>query len=395
MALRFPIGAAFTGRENPVPVKRPKEFACFSYDANHEYHLGDSSLKWYYPPDLGTSLSKGLDSFVKHDDTVDEHLDTLLRTIMSHEQATGEPIDAHIVTWRGMLTKIMAAPFDDSPFEMSVTRYRCQSFIEEHRAFKIQQEQQSTARQPRGRHGIPNSEMHRTNISAGYKFETLSTLPRPWGETSREYIENRDNEIVNNKEQYCSVVRTGFGNTIVCLGGEVDAIWDAKPPTPGDPINWVELKTSAEIHSHQDRVRFDRKLMKYWIQSFLLGVPQIIVGFRSESGVLRSVETLETRKIPHQVQSRELARWDGNVCIKFASLFLEWLRVSVPDEGVWRIKRGKGWNDIELSEVEEAGHGSIITDEFMNWRIKLALSKEKPPDEAPPPILEQASPPGV
>ncbi len=63
----------------------------------------------------------------------------------------------------------------------------------------------------------------RTNIFAGYKFETLSTLPRPWAETSRDYIENRDKEIVSNEEQYCSIVRTGFGNTIVCLGGEVDA----------------------------------------------------------------------------------------------------------------------------------------------------------------------------
>ncbi len=45
--------------------------------------------------------------------------------------------------------------------------------------------------------------------------------------------------------------------------------------------------------------------------------------------------------------------------------------------------------------VEEAGHGSIITDEFMNWRIKLALSKEKPPDEAPAPMSEPASPPEV
>ena len=62
-----------------------------------------------------------------------------------------------------------------------------------------------------------------TNTLTGYKFETLSTIPRPWGETSREYIENRDNEVVNNKEQYCSVVRTGFGNSVVCLGGEVDA----------------------------------------------------------------------------------------------------------------------------------------------------------------------------
>lgn len=57
----------------------------------------------------------------------------------------------------------------------------------------------------------------------GYKFETLSTLPAPWGETSREYIENRENEVVNNEAQYCSVVRTGIGKTVLCLGGEVDA----------------------------------------------------------------------------------------------------------------------------------------------------------------------------
>lgn len=57
----------------------------------------------------------------------------------------------------------------------------------------------------------------------GYKFETLSTLPKTWGETTRDYIENRENEIVNNKEQYCSVVRTGIGSTVLCLGGEVDA----------------------------------------------------------------------------------------------------------------------------------------------------------------------------
>lgn len=57
----------------------------------------------------------------------------------------------------------------------------------------------------------------------GYKFETLATLPAPWGETSREYIECREQEVVNNKAQYCSVVRTGLGKTVLCLGGEVDA----------------------------------------------------------------------------------------------------------------------------------------------------------------------------
>ncbi|AEO63401.1 uncharacterized protein THITE_58765 [Thermothielavioides terrestris NRRL 8126] len=337
MALKFPIytPSRYAGRTEPV--KRPKEFACFSYDKDRNFHLGDSSLKWYYTPQLDTHLSNGFDKFVKHDDSIDEHLDGLLKTIANHEQQTGKPIDAHVVTWRGMMTKVC---FMNYLLELSAG-------------------------------------------NRGYKFETLSTIPRPWGEVSREDIENRDQEIVNNKEQYCSVVRTGFGNTIVCLGGEVDAIWDSKPETPGAPINWVELKTSTEIRTHNDQLMFDRKLMKYWIQSFLLGVPRIIVGFRTRDGILTRLEEYETMAIPYEVQCRGLAKWDGNVCIKFTQLFLDWLRVNINDDGVWRIRRQRGASHIELFRVEEAGHGSIITDEFMNWRIKLELSKAKPPDLPP------------
>lgn len=58
---------------------------------------------------------------------------------------------------------------------------------------------------------------------SGYKFETLSLLPQPWNETSREYIENRENEVVSNYAQYCSVVQTGIGNSKLILGGEIDA----------------------------------------------------------------------------------------------------------------------------------------------------------------------------
>lgn len=70
--------------------------------------------------------------------------------------------------------------------------------------------------------------------------------------------------------------------------------------------------------------------MKYWIQSFLLGVPKIIVGFRTQDGILSKVEEFETMKIPYEVQRRGMAKWDGNVCIKFTSLFLDCKTVLFP-----------------------------------------------------------------
>ncbi|WYZ38777.1 hypothetical protein EsH8_III_000691 [Colletotrichum jinshuiense] len=365
-----PIGRFYGASQ---PVKRPKEFACFSYDDNHEFHLDDSSVRYYYTPTLGADLSKGYDSFIKHDDSTAEHLGSLLKTIKAHEEETGQKIDAQIVTWRGMMTKLMGSPFEDRDgFEMNATLYQDCIFIEENHEYKVASQKQQNAQQRRG--PIPPEVMQ----FWGYKFETLATLPAAWGDTSREYIENREDEVVNNNAQYCSVVRTGIGQTVICIGGEVDAVWDSKPVKPGAPTNWVELKTSLAIRDDRDVDNFHRKLMKFWIQSFLLGVPKIIVGFRNRHGVLTSVEEIETEKIPDTVQRRGNAKWNADMCVNFAAEFLVWLRQTINDDGVWRIRRKPGAPNIEVFRIEEAGHGEILTDDFINWRIKLSMKSTAP-----------------
>jgi RAT1-interacting protein len=100
-------------------------------------------------------------------------------------------------------------------------------------------------------------------------------------------------------------------------------VWDIKPDDKNLPINWVELKTSAEINNERDQIKFERKLMKFWIQSFLLGVPKIIVGFRTADGILVRLEEFDTQKVPDMVKSRGRNLWDGNTCINFAANFLE------------------------------------------------------------------------
>ncbi|KAF2965266.1 hypothetical protein GQX73_g8305 [Xylaria multiplex] len=356
-----PIGR-FNGESEPV--KRPKEFACFSYDEKHEFRLDDSSLQWYYPPRLGADLSKGFDKFDKHDESIDEHLDSLLKTIAAHEKEEGKKIDANIVTWRDNVGTVRGPRWN-----ISTNLIKDCIFIEDNYEFKqFSKEQQN--KQQRGRRGQFSPELM---TYWGYKFEALSCIPRPWGEVSREFIENRDEHIVSNKAQYCSVVRTGVGKTVLCLGGEVDAIWDSKPTQKGAPTNWIELKTSAEIRDDRGMNNFERKLMKFWIQSFLLGVPKIVVGFRSQDGILTKLEEIQTASIPETAAKRGVRSWNANVCINFASEFLEWLRNTINDEGVWRIRRRAGSPTIEVFKVEEVGHGNILTDEFINWRIKLSL----------------------
>lgn len=63
----------------------------------------------------------------------------------------------------------------------------------------------------------------------GYKFEALSMLPKPWSECTREEIEGRDDQTVDNMCEYCVVARSGVGKIKTVLGAEVDGLWDFDP----------------------------------------------------------------------------------------------------------------------------------------------------------------------
>lgn len=145
--------------------------------------------------------------------------------------------------------------------------------------------------------------------------------------------------------------------------------------------------------------------MKYWIQSFLVDVPRIVVGFRTRDGILASVDEIETQRIPEIVNSKPDPAWNADMCVNFAAEFLDCeffcqrqdpvafppfllpflvllinvlgLKTVVNDEGVWRIRRRQGDPMIEVFKTEETGHGDIISDEFKNWRIKLAMKDQE------------------
>jgi RAT1-interacting protein len=51
--------------------------------------------------------------------------------------------------------------------------------------------------------------------------------------------------------------------------------------------------------------------------------------------------------------------------------------VTITEDGVWRIRRKERSPIIEVFRIEETGHGDILSDEFINWRIKLALSAKQ------------------
>lgn len=198
-------------------------------------------------------------------------------------------------------------------------------------------------------------------------------LEKPWAQCTRDEIASREHATVNNNTQYCSIVRTGIGNTSLILAGEVDCVMGEKPENPSDPIPWIELKTTAEQASDHPREtqKFERKLLKYWAQSFLLGVPKIMVGYRTQDGYLSRIEAFETQKLPGIV-ARGQGSWNGNICINFTAAFLEFVTVTVMNQdGVWRIKRSKGSKDMTVVKIESTGTGQILSPAFKQHKEKL------------------------
>lgn len=117
-------------------IKKPTEIAFFSYDNDHKLKpLDNESLRYYYPPFFNVpghqdsrfpvDLSKGYDSFRQRDDSGDEHLDGLLDTLVEAEKRSGRKTEVDLVTWRGMMTRILTAPYElEDGFEMNATCFQ-------------------------------------------------------------------------------------------------------------------------------------------------------------------------------------------------------------------------------------------------------------------------------
>lgn len=282
----------------------------------------------------------------------------------------------------------MTAPFDNfAEFNMFATLHDGTIYIEEDFPSRAA-ERAAEASRPPPRHQHPDQQPREMMTYWGYKFETLALIPTPPTTTTRDVIEKHQRSVVSNHAQYCSIVSTSFGPLTLILGGEVDGLLAPKPSDPDTPIQWVELKTSEELpppqhQQHRDVLKFERKLLKFWAQSFLLGVPKIIVGFRSKQGILRGLQTFNTHELPGMVR-RGTGCWDGNVCINFATSFLGWLKEIVTEKGVYSVVMRKKSGVVEVKKVNE-GTGGIVSEEFVRWRADGQKGKRDDVDSAESP----------
>lgn len=383
-------------------VKRPKEIGSFSRDIENRIHIDDSQLSYYYLPDGDLdgnpriNLGAGLASFRKNPKVDYGDFAGLLGSIMKYEQEHGKKVNAKIISWRGLMKKLMLLPYDNRErFIFNIVVFDGQLFIQsdfEFRKYCEEQDEESL------------NDIQRKFIYSGYKFETIATLPKPWAECTRKEIEKRNKLEVNNIEQYCSVVRTTIGSTSLVLGAEVDCVYDYKPCDGSDPLaHYVELKTTGPLNDPTKVANFENKLLSTWAQCFLVGIPRIIYAFRDGSLQVRSIEEFKTEEIPLLIKNNPINvqkhKQNPNLkvvnksmqSIKYLSGILQWLEQSIdindesktytlefnPSKNSMFVTLSPNPEDITtklLSPYNEE-KGGMLTEEFKAWRKELKGKK--------------------
>ncbi|KAL7850493.1 hypothetical protein SRHO_G00198420 [Serrasalmus rhombeus] len=312
--------------ERDFPVyKQPVEVGFFSLDSERNFFSDSRQLRYYSDPGKSPKLNLRdghHDRFIKRDESVKERLDHLLRWILenrvklhSRNAATSSActLGVDFVTWRGHLTKLLTTPYETQEgWLLAVSRFGGTLYISE-----VETEAARVNRENR-------TERHEEMMYWGYKFEQyvcaddVHSVPDGRG-------------VVNTNEAFCTVVQTRLADHKLLFSGEVDCR-DKDPKSPPAPACYVELKTSAEICTPKQRSNFHRyKLLKWWAQSFLPGVPRIVAGFRDQDGVVVSVETFHISKISQLIKN-EYNCWKPTVCMNFCSDFLSFVKSVVKED---------------------------------------------------------------
>ncbi|XP_036409065.1 decapping and exoribonuclease protein isoform X1 [Megalops cyprinoides] len=314
--------------ERDFPVyKQPVEVGCFSLDSERRFFNDARQLRYYVEPARPPSfnLRDGYrDRYVKRDDSVKEGIDHILRWILANRSKLEEPggaaassltcdLGVDFITWRGHLTKLLTTPYETQEgWLLAVTRLGGTLYMSEVETEAVRRNRET------------RTERHEEMMYWGYKFEQYTCAAEPHGDPDAK-------GVVNTNEAFCTVVRTRLAGHRLLFSGEVDCR-DADPGALPAPACYIELKTSAEICTPKQRSNFHRyKLLKWWAQSFLPGVPRVIAGFRDNDGKVVSVETFHTSKISQLIKN-EYNCWKPTVCMNFCSDFLSFARSVVRED---------------------------------------------------------------
>ena len=114
-----------------------------------------------------------------------------------------------------------------------------------------------------------------------------------------------------------------------------------------DEGEMVEIKAHMDIHTPDQRHQFRRgKLLNTFMQCYLVGVPNVVIGFRDRAGILQSTKHYTLAEIEHECQKY----WNKDFHMEFLGKVLSWALSQVEAGKVYHMSYHAG-NRILFNEV--------------------------------------------
>ncbi|XP_045212577.2 decapping and exoribonuclease protein-like isoform X2 [Mercenaria mercenaria] len=299
------------------PSFKPEETGSFSLDIDRKYENTTKQLKYYVKPPENSvhfDLRKGYSTMIRKDESTPNYITDILgwitdnkEKLVEEDMKTTRQLNTDFVCWRGLYTKFLCTPYENREgWLVAVTLYNGTYYLCE---FETEQKKQQNASRTKR-----DDEM----CCWGWKFEQYLTADSPTGVPDTE-------SPYNNCEAFCTVVRSRLNSHSLVYSGEVDAVYT-------DDVygkHYIELKTSRDFSHPRQYVNFKRfKLIKWWAQSFLVGIPEIVCGYRDDDGIVHRLESFSTKKLP-EIAKDISNPWKANVCFNFLDQLLSFIKSTV------------------------------------------------------------------
>lgn len=287
----------------------PKIVGCYSVDSERNYHQNFSKLRYLKAVEgsVHFDLNKGFKKFlnkpshVTRDEKINHMLEFIARNLHKLRLPTKEkPLRYDFVCFRGLLTKIMITPFERENWTMRATCFKGTIYM-------------WTYEEERNWHDKEKF------VHWGYKFENYMFAKAP-------NLKPDASEPANANEEFCVMFSTRINDTLILYGAEVDGVHsnhiiDEEENEILSGVRLVEVKTSRIITNQRGEHTFLTKTLKWFCQSFLVGIDDIYVGFRDDHGIVQEVVKCAVNELPNKA----VGLWNKKDCLRFLDAFLKFV----------------------------------------------------------------------
>lgn len=263
---------------------------------------------------------------------------------------------AGVVCWRGNVSKIAASPYevDGTGFMYQIDKFEDVLFLKE-----IETEAKI------GQIESP-SDWEKKCEYWGFKFETFILTEK--GKVSvfcrktRFYLqEPTPDDPVSTWEEMGAAFLTTFKADPAADEDELKVFYVAEIDGLDSQGKHVEVKTQAFKLFHNRF--FSQKAMRWWIQSTIVDIEDVVVGFRDNHGIVFKLEKVNLKNLKAKCNE-----WSGNVCLWAVQHFFNQLRKQFDDlvkpGEMLVVERKPNSRDVMFSVIPKV---EILNQEFRDF----------------------------